>query len=122
MELLGGRNNKNAENLVLLGIGQRHTGWKNLLWEVQSQGHIVLEALCSTFRQVRALNLQHLVVIDHPPHEGPRVRLAFAKVDGTLCCKIPSGEFVFIFRDRNFGLVGGGGDRKASPTGRALVR
>lgn len=122
MELLGCRNDKDAENLMLLRIGQRHTRWKNLLWEVQSQGDIVFEALCATFCQVRALDLQHLVVIDHPPHEGPRVRLAFAEVDCALCCKIPSGEFVFIFRDRNFGLVGDGGDRKASPTGRALVR
>lgn len=120
MKLLGRGNHENTQDLMVLHIRQRNTRRKDLLVEVKAQGDIVFEVLRATFRQVRALNLQHLVVIDDPPQERPRVGSAFAKVDSTLCRKIPFREFIFVLGDWGV-VVGGGGDRKARPTERAFL-
>jgi hypothetical protein len=104
--MLRGGDHKDIDDFVILGVRQLNSKGKNLFLEIQSQSHIVFVNFRPTLCQVRALDLQHFVVIDDPPQKGPRVHSALPEVDLTLCRKVTSGEFIFIFGDWDF-LVGG---------------
>lgn len=102
MKVLRGGDHKDIDDFVVLGVGQFNTKGKNSLLEIQSQGHIVFVNFHPTLRQVRALDLQHFVVVDDPPQECPRINPALPEVDFTLCREVTSGEFIFIFGDWKF--------------------
>lgn len=104
--MLRGGDHKDTDDFVVLGVGQFNSKREDPLLEIQSQGHIVFVNFRPTLRQVRALDLQHFVVVDDPPQECPRIGPALPEVDLTLCREITSGEFIFIFGDWEF-LVGG---------------
>lgn len=106
---------------MILRVCQRDARREDLLVEMEAQGNIVLGVLRTALRQIRALKLQRLVVIDDPPQERPRIDPAFTKVDGTLCREVPLSKLVFVFGDWGI-VVGGRGDRKTRPTERALMR
>ena len=106
MKVLGFGDHKDTDEFVILRVGQFNTKGEDPLLEIQSQGHIVFINFHPTLREVRALDLQHFVVVDDPPQERPRVDPALPEVDLALCRKVTSGEFIFIFGDWEF-LVGG---------------
>lgn len=121
MKLLGRGNHENTEDLMILQICERNTRRKDSLVEVKSQGGIVFETFQATLRQVRALNLEHLVVIDDPPDKRSWVSFTFAKVHSALCREISFRELIFVLSDLDV-VVGGRGDREARPTERAFLR
>lgn len=108
MKLFRSRDHKHAQDLMFLQVGKLNTTRQDLLLEIQPQRDIILRMLDPPLGQVDAVDLQHPVVVDHPPPVHSRIHLAVAEVDRPLGREKAFRKGIFVLGDRLILLCGCG--------------